>query len=149
SSVDGGLIHARRSRLVAVPFLLALAACPGSKSRPHGRDAGHADAGEPAKDAGSAPPALKQGVRYQGQGTEAGMWASGVTSGGPRPSIEATSQLELTTNIGLQNYRVRLFDEAERAMASDDQMEEPGDSVKYRIQLPAPLKAGHKYALVV
>jgi hypothetical protein len=30
----------------------------------------------------------------------------------------------------LQNYRVRLFDEVDRAMASDDQMEEPGDRVR-------------------
>jgi hypothetical protein len=69
--------------------------------------------------------------------------------GGARPAIEATSQLELSTNIGLQNYRIRLFDEVERAMTSDDQMEEPGDRMRYRIQLPAPLRSGHRYALVV
>jgi hypothetical protein len=69
--------------------------------------------------------------------------------GGARPSIESTSQLELSTNIGLQNYRVRLFDEVDRAMTSDDQMEEPGDRMRYRIQLPGPLRSGHRYALVV
>jgi len=68
---------------------------------------------------------------------------------GARPAIDSTSHLEVSTNIGMQSYRIRLFDELDRAMVSDDQMEEPGDRMLYRIQLPTPLKAGHRYALVV
>lgn len=128
----------------------ALAGCPDPRPAP----ATPADAGDqPAADAGAtagadaAPPPLKLEVRYQAP--DAGLALIEFAPGGARPSIEPTSQLELSTNIGLQNYRVRLFDEIERAMTSDDQMEEPGDAMRYRIQLPAPLRSGHRYALVV
>jgi hypothetical protein len=86
-------------------------------------------------------------VRYLAP--DAGLALIDFAAGGTRPAIESTSQLELSTNIGLQNYRVRLFDEVDRAMTSDDQMEELGDRIRYRIQFPTPLKAGHRYALVV
>jgi hypothetical protein len=126
--------------LLAAGVLLALAACPSQQP------AAPADASTP--DAAAAPPPpLKLEVRYQGP--DAGLSLIDFPPDGARPLIEPTSHLELSTNIGLQNYRIRLFDEVDRAMTSDDQMEEPGDRVRYRIQLPTPLKAGHKYALVV
>ncbi len=141
------MFPARRRPLAVLPGLLAaaLAGCPGSRSAP----AEAPDAGEPpaAMAPDAALPALKLEVRYQAP--DAGLALIEFAPGGARPLIEPTTQLELTTNIGLQNYRVRLFDEIDRAMTSDDQMEEPGDAMRYRIQLPAPLKAGHKYALVV
>lgn len=128
-----------------------LAGCPGRSAAPAAPDAGPPsppDAGASgAPDAGVAPPALELEVRYLT--SDAGMALIDFLSGGARPAIEPTSHLELSTNVGLQNYRVRLFDEVDRAMTSDDQMEEPGDQVRYRIQLPTPLKAGHRYALVV
>ncbi len=63
--------------------------------------------------------------------------------------IEPTTLLELRTTRPLKNYRVRLFDEADRAMISDDTVEETDTGLVYRIQLPQPLKTGFKYTLVV
>ncbi|NOJ79247.1 hypothetical protein HNV28_13005 [Myxococcus xanthus] len=63
--------------------------------------------------------------------------------------IEPTSRLELRTSSPLKNYRVRLFDEVDRAMVSDDDVEESETGLIYRIQLPQPLKSGFKYTLVV
>jgi len=130
-----------RTRCLTVCLLAVFAACPSPKPKPE------VDAGTPADAGPPPPPPLKLEVRYQA--ADAGMSLIDFAPDGARPLIEPTSQLELSTNIGLQNYRVRLFDEVDRAMASDDQMEEPGDRVRYRIQLAAPLKTGHKYALVV
>ncbi len=66
-----------------------------------------------------------------------------------QPTIESTSVLELRSSIGLRNYRIRLFDEADRAMVSDDSAEETPNGVIYRISLPTPLRSGHKYTLVL
>jgi hypothetical protein len=66
-----------------------------------------------------------------------------------RPTIESTSVIELRSSIGLRNYRIRLFDEIERAMISDDSAEETPNGVIYRISLPNALKPGHKYTLVL
>ncbi|WP_095959057.1 hypothetical protein [Corallococcus macrosporus] len=63
--------------------------------------------------------------------------------------IEPTTLLELRTSRLLKNYRVRLFDEADRAMISDDEVEETEAGLVYRIRLPRPLKSGFKYTLVV
>ncbi len=66
-----------------------------------------------------------------------------------RPLIDPTSTLELRSTLALRNYRIRLFDEAERAMVSDDTVEESPSGLLYRISLPTPLKTGHKYTLVI
>ena len=66
-----------------------------------------------------------------------------------RPLIEPTSTLELRSTLALRNYRVRLFDEVDRAMVSDDAAEESAQGLLYRITLPTPLKTGHKYTLVI
>lgn len=145
------MFPARRPSTAAVPALLlalALAACPGSKPAPTHEDAGEPPgAGDGSTTAEAAPPPLKLEVRYLAP--DAGLAVIDFSAAGARPAIEPTSQLEVSTNIGLQNYRIRLFDEIDRAMVSDDQMEEPGDRVLYRIRLPTPLKPGHKYALVL
>ena len=147
------MFPARRS-IAALPGLLAAFALGGCPRPGTSADAGEggaaparADAGADASAGDGAPPPLKLEVRYQAP--DAGLALIDFVPGGDRPSIEPTSQLEVSTNIGLQNYRVRLFDEIDRAMTSDDQMEEPGDTMRYRIQLPTPLKAGHRYALVL
>jgi hypothetical protein len=142
----------RPTALLAGPLsaaALALAACPSGNAVAPDASTSAPDASASAPDADAAPPPLKLEVRYLA--ADAGLALIDFPPGpdGARPLIEPTSELELSTNIGLQNYRVRLFDEVDRAMSSDDQMEEPGDRVRYRIQLSAPLKTGHKYALVV
>lgn len=66
-----------------------------------------------------------------------------------RPLIDPTSTLEVRSSLVLRNYRVRLFDEVDRAMVSDDEAEESPNGLLYRISLPTPLKTGHKYTLVI
>ena len=67
-----------------------------------------------------------------------------------RPLIEPAQALVVTTNMPVRNYRIRVFDEADRAMVSDDTAEErPDGTLLYRIQFPEPLKTGHRYALVL
>ncbi|WP_342747702.1 hypothetical protein [Melittangium boletus] len=66
-----------------------------------------------------------------------------------RPLIEPTSTLELRGSQSIHNYRVRIFDEADRALSSDDAAEESSTGLVYRISLPTPLKAGHRYVLVI
>ncbi|MGE6759663.1 hypothetical protein ACQKGO_16725 [Corallococcus interemptor] len=66
-----------------------------------------------------------------------------------KPLVEPTSDLELRSTLGLKNYRVRLMDEADRAMVSDDSVSEADDGLVYRIHLPQPLKTGFSYTLVV
>lgn len=66
-----------------------------------------------------------------------------------RPLIDPTPTLELRSSLVLRNYRIRLFDETDRAMVSDDTAEESANGLLYRISLPTPLKSGHKYTLVI
>jgi len=66
-----------------------------------------------------------------------------------RPLIEPTSTLELRGSQPIHNYRVRVFDEADRALSSDDAAEESSTGWVYRISLPTPLKTGHRYVLVI
>lgn len=66
-----------------------------------------------------------------------------------QPLIEPTSVLELRSTQVLHNYRVRVFDEADRALVSDDSAEESPTGFVYRVSLPTPLKPGHRYVLVI
>lgn len=115
----------------------------------------------------AAPPPTQFSLSYQaspsapaaaaandaGVADDAGIAIVGLTEVAPAPDdvsiIEPTTLLELRTTRPLKNYRVRLFDEADRAMVSDDDVEESETGLVYRIQLPQPLKSGFKYTLVV
>ncbi len=68
---------------------------------------------------------------------------------GPRPEVESTQELELATSLPLQNYRVRVYDESERPVVSDDTADEGADGLRYRIRFPEPLKTGYRYALII
>ncbi|WP_224248304.1 hypothetical protein [Hyalangium gracile] len=134
--------HLRRG-LLAISASILLAGCP-DKQPVAPTDGGVAEAPE---DAGPpAPPPASFVVRYQlGDGGMEPM-ALAVEE---RPTIESTSLIELRSSIGLRNYRIRLFDEVERAMVSDDSAEESPTGVIYRIAVPTPLKSGHKYTVVI
>jgi outer membrane murein-binding lipoprotein Lpp len=131
-----------RRTLFAVCASLLLAGCPDKQAA--SMDGGLAEA---PQDAGPAvPPPAAFTIRYQpGDG---GLEPIPLAVE-ERPTIEPTSLLELHSSIGLRNYRIRLFDEIERAMVSDDSAEENPNGVIYRISLPTPLKSGHKYTLVL
>jgi len=120
---------------------LFLTGCPDKPSET--QDAGVAAVPEEQP---KAPPPTTFTLSYQAP--DAGLAQISLASG-EKPLIEQTSSLELRTDRGLRNYRVRLFDEAERAMVSDDSAEESDSGLVYRIQLPQPLKTGFSYTLVV
>lgn len=121
------------------PLSLALcAAALAALGCPQGREPA-GDAGVATVDAGPAPVAFR--LQYE--------LADG---GGMAPMaqlIQPTSVLELQATLPLRNYRIRLFDESDRAMVSDDVAEESGSGLAYRITLPEPLEAGHRYTLVI
>jgi hypothetical protein len=126
----------------AILAALVLAGCP-RKDSPATADAGLSEA--PATDAGTQP-LVTFDLQYQAP--DAGMAPLAVAPG-ELPVIEPTSTLELRSTPGLRNYRVRLFDEAERAMVTDDVADDSPERLVYRINLPTALKSGHKYTLVV
>lgn len=130
--------HAPRWTFVAVA-VLTLCACPK-------KDTEHAEL--PQADAGQLllPPPVEFTLRYTLP--DAGVEAIPV-GGSEKPSIDPTQRLELGTTMGLRNFRIRLFDEADRAMISQDSVEEDPAGLRYQIALPQPLKLGHRYALVL
>ena len=120
---------------------LVLSGCP-DKPAATSDDAGTTQAPQvPA-----TPPPARFSLTYQAP--DAGL-AEISLAPDEKPLIEPTSALELRSSMGLRNYRVRLFDEAERAMVSDDDVEESDAGLVYRINLPQPLKTGFEYTLVV
>ena len=77
---------------------------------------------------------------------------------GERSLIEPTQTLEVRPNLTLLNSRIRVFDEVDHAMISDDEVLEPPPALDggpgtglagYRIHFPTPLKTGHRYSLVI
>lgn len=125
--------------------VLGLVGCP----KPAGptEDAGTAVPSEPDAALVAPAPALFS-LRYTLP--DAGMESIPVVGEEEgRPIIEPTSSLELHGTKALRNYRVRVFDEADRALVSDDTAEESPDGVRYRISLPTPLKSGFGYVLVI
>lgn len=68
---------------------------------------------------------------------------------GERPRIAPTQTLHLTSNLPLSNYRIRVFDEVDRAMVSDDLAEDAGRPLSYRVRFERPLKRGHRYTIVI
>lgn len=122
--------------------VFALTACPDKAVDAPAPDAGVARAEPP--DAGPPPLAAKARAEL----TDGG-WEELPLEAGERPVIEPTQRLEVTTNIGLTNYRVRVFDEVDRAMESNDEAEEHPDRLVYRIGFLQPLKTGHRYTLAV
>lgn len=127
---------------------LVVAGCP-KPSVP--ADAGVTTAAESELDAGvDAGPGPATSFTLQYALADAGMESIplvGEEEG--RPLIDPTSALEVRSTLALHNYRIRLFDESDRAMVSDDTAEESPNGLLYRISLPTPLKSGHKYTLVI
>lgn len=66
-----------------------------------------------------------------------------------RAMIDPTQKLELSTNMALHNYRIRVFDEVDRVMISEDRADGSDDEIQYQILFREPLKAGHRYTLVL
>lgn len=130
-----------RAGLLLVPLVCA---CP---DRTETQNTGAPDASTVAARVRSSPEELQVILRYEA--SDGGMVAIPFVPGG-RPLIERTQTLEVNTNLALVNSRIRVFDEADRAMVSDDEVLEPPPApAGYRIRFPAPLKAGHRYTVVI
>lgn len=99
-----------------------------------------------AVDASVIRPQLRLEVRYMAPDGNTPLMDFSL---GAPPIIERTYQLQISANVALRNFRIRLFDEIDRAMVSNDELEDLGERVRYRIDLPTPLMAGHSYTLVL
>ena len=124
---------------IAVPWL----AC---------RTRGAPDAGSrlaaPEIDAGVALPSLTLTVRAMMPDGGSVMMAMEPTMA-DRTVIDAAVAFEIAANVVLRNYRLRLFDEADRALISDDEARDLPRGTVYRILLPSSLKRGHRYSLLL
>lgn len=123
---------------------ICIAASSGSGCR---RSGAQPDAGVPPPPDSGAPAPVELSIQIQYEAPDAGLVQVDLSRS--PAEIEPTQRLEVATNIGLENYRVRLFDEVDRAMVSDDEAEDRVERLVYRIHLPAPLKPGHKYTLTL
>jgi hypothetical protein len=63
--------------------------------------------------------------------------------------LPVTKSLEVRANLPLRNYRLRVLDELDRALASDDVPEETQGPLRYHISFLAPLRSGHRYAVLL
>jgi len=65
------------------------------------------------------------------------------------PVVTPATSLTVTSNRRLRNARIRLMDEGDRALSSDDVLDEEPAGLRYHITLLSPLEPGHTYALRV
>jgi hypothetical protein len=65
------------------------------------------------------------------------------------PVVFPSRSLVVESNRRLHNARIRVLDESDRALPSDDLPEETPEGLRYRIDLLAPLEPGHRYDLLV
>ncbi len=131
-----------------VPSLTAalLLAAVGCRERP---SPGGPDAGSPTAPAAAATAAPEELELVVHAGLADGGTVEVPIEPGERPTIDPVQRLEVTSNLPLKNYRVRLFDEVDRAMVSNDSANESDAGIRYEIALENPLKTGHKYSVVV
>ncbi len=131
-------------RSLTLTAALTLAACRAAPSEP-------VDAGAPSSlaDAAALPePPFQLTLTLRGVLPDGG--TSEVELGTSAPPIVAPAErLEVLANAALKDYRIRLFDDADRALISDDAPEELAEETRYLISLTAPLKQGHRYTLVL
>jgi hypothetical protein len=62
--------------------------------------------------------------------------------------VPVAQSLNVIGNLTLRNYRLRILDELDRALASDD-LPEDAPGLHYHIALLAPLRAGHRYTVLL
>jgi hypothetical protein len=131
------------SRIVVLLFLLIAEGCQKNPSS-------EIDAGAPSatSDAGLNPPAERLVLTLRHQLSDGGMEVVSF-DGGVSPEIEPTRFLELTTNFSIHNYRIRVFDELDRALVSDDLATEGDTNLQYQIRFPNLLQRGHRYTLLI
>lgn len=128
---------------LALLLVVAFAGCP-DKQEP-APDAATAEAEKP--DAGEPPPP-ELVFTLQAPLLDGGTAIVPIGSG-TQPELEQASSLEISSNLPVENYRIRVFDEVDRAMVSDDVAEETAAGLRYQIAFPTPLKTGHEYTVII
>jgi len=123
---------------------LAVATGSGCHPRPSAMDAGAAL--PTSADAG--PPAVTLRLAIEVQQTDGGLLRVPLSPSAV-PLLPATQQLDVTANLPLHNYRLRILDEIDRALASDDTPEAVPGGLRYHVKLLAPLRAGHRYTVAL
>ena len=107
-----------------------------------------ADAGALLVTSTDAGPAVALEFRIEVQRPDGGR-VSAVLDPAVVAVLPVTWALDVTANLPLQNYRIRIFDEIDRALASDDSPDEASAGLRYHVGLLAPLRAGHRYVVLV
>jgi hypothetical protein len=119
--------------------LVATAGCPAPPAVP--------DAGVEAKvvDAGPVVPlAIDLVVELPDGGSE-----RHALLGLETPVVPPARQLVVESNRALRNVRIRVLDESDRALESDDVPEDGPSALRYHVDLLKPLEPGHRYAVLV
>jgi hypothetical protein len=65
------------------------------------------------------------------------------------PLFPVVQTLLITSNLPLHNYRLRILDEIDRALASNDVPEETASGLRYHVALLSPLRPGHRYTVLL
>jgi hypothetical protein len=125
-------------------FLALLLVVPGCRSRPSPVDAGPTTASVPA-DAGSR---VVLELRVEVQLPDGGV-AQTLLDASTAAVLPVTRAMDVVVNLPLHNYRLRVLDELDRALASDDVPEEFQGKLRYHIALLAPLRSGHRYTVLL
>lgn len=121
---------------------LVLAGCPAPQAVP---DAGVVDAGSVVVDAGP-PPVIDAGPPPGPVMLELTI----TTDGGlVEDEIDPVQQLDVHIPALLKDYRLRVFDDGDRVVPSDDTARETDGGIDYGIVFTEPLKTGRKYRLTV
>lgn len=105
------------------------------------------DSGAAAPDAGPPPP-KQLSISLRVPQPDGGMDLVPLQPG-DSPAIAPVQKLEIVTNEPLRNERLRMFDEIDRLMASDEQLEETDAGIRDQITLAQPLLGGHRYTVVL
>ncbi len=63
--------------------------------------------------------------------------------------LPVTQALDVTANLPLHNFRLRILDELDRALASDDIPEMTPSGLRYHVALLSPLRPGHRYTVLL
>lgn len=130
-----------RTATIALTICTAfLVACPDKSTK--SPDGGALDS---RVDAG--PPELT--FRIVGQVADAGTELELPAEADAPALVPQLQGLRIESNVPLRNYRIRVFDELDRAMVSDDVAHEDPTGTRYEITFPAPLKPGHNYVVAV
>jgi hypothetical protein len=141
--VLGTLTSARSMRAWSRGSLLLVLTCLGCQQPPVPiPDAG---AGLGPADAGSTTPfALTLTVSLADGGVE-----HHALLGLETPVVSPSRNLEVESNRRLHNARIRVLDETDRALPSDDVPEPTTEGLHYRIGLLNPLESGHRYFVML